>query len=160
MTDDLSKSLRELRNSTEELNTLTDQANDLVRCTEHFLSKECRVGGPVVTLIPWMSGDAEGPNGEPGPEYCTYLSYKRHNGEHRILVEHTLDHELRVSKPWAESSRDEKLDTIKALPMLIGELSQKVDKQVSEVRATVTALEGLLPSEDASKKPTSRRRRG
>ena len=160
MADDLSKSLRELRNSTDELNTLTDQANDLVRRTEHFLSKECRVGGPVVTHIPWMDGDAEGPNGEPGPEYSTYLSYKRHKGEHRIVVEHTFDHELQVSKPWAESSRDEKLDTIKALPILIDALSQKVDKQVSEVRATVTSLEEMLPSEQDSKKPSSRRRRG
>lgn len=160
MADDLSKSLRELRNSTDELNTLTDQANDLVRRTERYLSEECRVGGPASTHIAWMDQTAEGPNGEIGPEWSTFLWYKRHKGEHRIMVEHTLDYDVHESKPWAECSRDVKLETINALPDLIKELLKKVNEQISGIRSTVTELDGIIPPDGASKKSSPRRRKG
>jgi hypothetical protein len=158
MADHLSKSLRELRNSTEELNALTDRANDLVRRTERFLSEECRVGGPTSTHVEWMDQSAEGPNGEQGPEWSTYLCYKRHKGEHRIMVEHLLDYDLRESKPWAECSRDVKLETIKALPNLIDELLSKVNDQVSGLQATISQLDSIISPADASEKPSPRRR--
>ncbi len=63
----------------------------------------------------------------------TYLEYERYNGDYRILVTHVLDGDSHETKPWAEFSRDIKLQTLEALPKLIGELLKKVKKQVADV---------------------------
>jgi hypothetical protein len=154
MADDLSMQLRELRKSTDELNVLTDKANDLVRRAENFLAQECRVGGPVHVFVSAL--DSEGG----APEWSTYLGYERYKGEHRIVVSHLVDGDPHETKAWAECSRDVKLETLDALPKVIQELSKKVREQVADVRAKVDLLDSMIPSAAETQKLPSGRRRG
>jgi hypothetical protein len=154
MSDDLSMQLRELRKSTDELNVLTDKANDLVRRAEAFLSQECRVGGPVYVFVSSAQSDDD------GPVWSTYLGYDRHKGELRIVVSGFLEDELRELKPWAECSRDLKLETLDALPKVIQELSKKVRKQVADVKAKVELLDSMIPSPAEKPQQPAGRRRG
>ena len=147
MTDDLSKSLLKLRNSTNELNELTDRANALVRRAERYLSEECRVGGPVHVEVPSM----DQPNENFGPDWSTYLGYERYKGEHRIVVTHAVDGDPHEIKAWAECSRDIKLKSIEALPDLVQMLLEKVNEQVAQIHEKLCLLEGMIPSEDDPK---------
>jgi hypothetical protein len=156
MENDYSASLRELRESTNKLNALTDRANDLVRRTERFLSEECRVGGPIYVHVESLDEDVE----PDGPCLETYLGYGRFKGEHRIIVEHVLEGDPRGAKPWAECSRDIKLASLDALPTLIKKLLEKVSKQVADVDAKLSALESMVTPNTGTKKPASRRRKG
>lgn len=149
MKDDLSVSLHELRNSTNKLNTLTDRANGLIQRTEYYLSKECRIGGPVNVHIEAL--DKLDHNDNPNlPEWTSYLGYERHNGEHRIMVTHVLDGDPHESKPWAECSRDIKLKAIEALPSLIEKMLEKVQNQVVELEGRLDRLDRIIPLKSAS----------
>jgi hypothetical protein len=152
MADELSMQLRELRKSTDELNVLTDKANDLVRRAENFLSQECRVGGPVHVFVSALEPE------DGSPEWSTYLGYERYKGELRVVVSHLVDGEPHEVKAWAECSRDVKLETLDALPKVILELSKKVRKQVADVKAKVDLLDSMIPP--AAEKPQPPRRRG
>jgi hypothetical protein len=157
MADDLSMQLRELRKSTDELNALTDKANDLVRRTESYLSEECRVGGPVHVHVPSLDQDIEPPG---GPEWSTYLGYDRYKGELRIVVAHLLDGDEHEVNAWAECSRDIKLAALDALPKLIQEILKKVRKQVADVQAKVDLLDSIIPTSGGSQRRSSAPRRG
>src|SRR5258708_32234646 len=76
MTTDLSKQLRELQESTNDLNSLTDKANDIVRRVELFLKEKCRVGGWANVAVP--SEDER--EGDPDDAWETYLGYERYKG--------------------------------------------------------------------------------
>lgn len=156
MADDLSMQLRELRKSTDELNTLTDKANDLVRRTENYLREECRIGGPVHVHVASLDETVESPD---GPEWSTYLGYDRYNGELRIVVSHLLDGDPREVKAWAECSRDIKLQSLDALPKLIKELLKKVREQVADIQAKVDLLDSTIPSSDGLQRRSSAPRR-
>jgi hypothetical protein len=146
MTDDLSKQLLELRKSTDELNVLTDRANELVRRTEQYLIEECRVGGPVYVHVASMDEPVVEEAGPGAPEWSTYLGYDRYKGELRIVVSHVVEGDEHEVKAWAECSRDIKLDTLDVLPKVIQELLKKVRKQVAGVKATVDLLDSMIPA--------------
>lgn len=155
MAEDLSKRLRALKHSTDELNALTDRANDLVRRTEIYLTEECRVGGPVHVHVPSLDAEVE----PGGPEWSVSLGYDRYKGALRIIVTSLLDNEPRDVKPWAECSRDTKLESLTVLPNLIDEILKKITKQITDVRATVDLLDSIVPcAKDAPRdRPTSRK---
>jgi hypothetical protein len=142
MAVDLSKQLRELQKSTDDLNALTDKANEVVRRTELFLREKCRVGGRASVPVPSLHEDDD----PEGPAWETYLEYERYKGDYRILVTHLVDGDPHETKPWAECSRDIKLKTLDALPELIGELLKKVRKQIADTQAKVDLLDGMIPS--------------
>jgi hypothetical protein len=137
---DLSKQLHELQKSTNDLNALTDKANDVVRRTEIFLKEKCRVGGRAHVCVPPPDDEEQDPSLE------TYLGYERYRGDYRIVVTRVVDGDPQEAKPWAECSRDTKLRTLNALPELIEQLHQKVKKQVAEVQAKVDLLDSMIPS--------------
>lgn len=157
MAVDLSQQLRELQKSTEELNAATDKASDVVRRTEIFLKEKCRVGGHASVEVPSLDEDVDPRD---GPFLETYLEYERYKGDYRILVTHLLDGDPRETKPWAECSRDIKLQTLEALPKLIDELLKKVRKQVADVQATVDFLDSMIPSASGFRGGPSTPRKG
>jgi hypothetical protein len=159
MEDDHSASLRQLRGASDELNALTDRANELVRRTERYLRDECHVGGTHHVHVPSMDVTAETSDGPPGPDWATYLGYERYKGEHRIVVSHLLDADPHEIKPWAECSRDIKLKTLDALPELIQRLLETVNEQIADVRAKLGKLESMIPA-DGSKARSSRGGKG
>lgn len=157
MAVDLSQQLLELQKSTEELNAASDKANDVVRRTEIFLKEKCRVGGYASVEVPSLAEDVDPPD---GPDWETYLEYERYNGDYRIVVTHVLDGEPREKKPWAECSRDIKLETLTALPNLIEKLLKKVRKQVADVQATVDFLDSAIPPASGLRRGPSTPRKG
>ena len=157
MATDLSTQLHELQKSTDDLNAITDKANDVVRRAEIFLREKCRVGGWASVYIPIPEED-EDPEG--GPTWETYLRYDRYKGDYRIVVEHSMDGEPHSVKPWAECSRDIKLETLEALPALIEELHKKVRKQIAGVQAKVDRLDSMIPSvADLDQRPSAKGKR-
>lgn len=140
MTDDLSESLRELRNSTKELNALTDKANDRVQRIERFLVQECSVGGEAHVHVKSMDKIPDIPN---APEWSTYLGFERYGGSHRIVVTHLLEGDPRETKPWAECKRNIKVQSLEALPELIAKLSDRVRKQVTDLEDTIQRLDSM-----------------
>jgi hypothetical protein len=156
MSVDLSKQLRELQKSTDDLNGLTDRANEIVRRTEAFLAEKCRVGKRASVEAPSLHEDDD-PN---GPGWETYLEYERYKGDFRILVTHLVGGDPHETKPWAECSRNVKLTTLDALPNLIGELLKKVREQVSDIQAKVDLLDGMIPSASELKPRPSGSRKG
>jgi hypothetical protein len=160
MEDDHSASLRLLRGASDELNALTDRANELIRRTERYLRDECHIGGTHHVHIPSMDVTAEMANGQTGPEWSTYLGYERYKGEHRIVVSHLVEGDQHELKPWAECSRDVKLKTLDGLPELIHELLETVNEQVADVRAKLGKLESMIPPADGSKARSSRGGKG
>jgi hypothetical protein len=157
MTVDLSKQLRELQKSTDDLNGLTDKANEVVRRTEAFLTEKCRVGKGAAVEAPSVHEDNDDPN---APMWETYLEYGRYKGDFRILVTHVVDGDPQETKPWAECSRDLKLKTLDALPKLIGELHKKVREQVADVQAKVDLLDGMIPAASELQPRPSASRKG
>jgi hypothetical protein len=53
------RQLRELQKSTEDLNGLTDKANEVVRRTETFLAEKCRVGKRASVDAPCVDEEEE-----------------------------------------------------------------------------------------------------
>ena len=143
MTGDLSKQLHALQKSTDDLNALTDRANEIVRRVEVFLREKCRVGGQASVAVDSLTQDH---SHDGGPIIEPYLDYERYKGDFRILVSTFIDNELHDSKPWSECSREVKLKALDALPELIGKLHEMVNSQLQETRAKIDHLDSMFPS--------------
>lgn len=157
MAIDLSMQLDELQKSANELNALTDKANDIVRRTEIFLTNTCRVGGCTEVPIYPLDDDDEA---DSETTLQNWLVYERFDGEFRILVTLTEEDKLRDKKPWAECSREMKLRAINSLPKLIDELLKKVRKRVSDAQASVQLLDSTIPAAGETQPRASRSRKG
>lgn len=132
MTDVLSRSIKNLRESSSRLNQITDNANESVRLVEDFLSKECQLGMSAYVPIKEKS------NG-----ITQYLEYRKITGKFRIAVVLTsyISESDTDVKPWSHCPRSVKLEAIKKLPALLDELNNKVIKQIDD---TESATEDVL----------------
>lgn len=135
MADDLSVAIERLRTSTQRLNTACDTAAQTVRDTEAFLS-ELHVGVPAFVEV------------EEGG-FSTRLAYDRHKtGEFRILVAMfptgMEEPEFVNVRPWAEWSRDVKLETFEKLPALLVEVARLVDESTTKAEKTVSEVSSLV----------------
>jgi hypothetical protein len=157
MAIDLSRQLHELQNSTNDLNALTDKANDVVRRVEIFLRDTCRIGGWGSVYVP-PPEDYEEP--ENGATWETCLEYQRYKGDYRIIVTHLLNSDPHESKPWSECSRDIKLQALEALPALIDELHKKVKKQIAHVQGKIDLLDSMIPSVNELQPRPSAKKKG
>jgi hypothetical protein len=141
MAVDLSKQLRELQKSADDLNELTDKANEVVRRVEIFLGEKCRVGGYAGVNI--LSDEV--PSDE-GPDCESYLVYDRYKGDYRILVANCVNGDEVEKKPWAECSREVKLTALDFLPELISSLHAQVKEQIGAAQAKIERLDKMFPS--------------
>src|SRR5258706_3488731 len=142
MTDQLNKSIEHLRTLSPKLNKATDLANAAVAVVEKFLNDECSLGIPARKTA-WVN---EG-------ESSLDLAYERVNGKFRIAIieeewipiEGQLPHfgECRhpEQRPWAESSRGDKLRTFAALPTLLDAIVTEVEAAIQKIDETVAAVE-------------------
>src|SRR5262245_7208702 len=127
MPDDLSVAIETLRTSTQKLNEICDNAATVIRDVETFLD-ESHVG--ISAHV-----DVKKIQGEDGSTWVT-LSYDRHStGKFRILV-NTIpswaqeQDDVKV-RPWAECSRDDKLDSLEKLPALLVELAKQIEERTA-----------------------------
>ena len=141
MADDLSVAVERLRTSTQRLNTICDGAGQLIRDAEAFL-EECQVG--VETWVEVRRVDVTGD----GHYDLTGLGYLRLGGKFRIAVVNephfSSGPEDCHVKAWAESSRDDKLDTLEKLPELLVELAKQVDARTVKAEQAMATVNSLL----------------
>lgn len=141
VTDDLSVAIERLRTSTQRLNTICDAAAQTIRDVEAFL-EESRVG--IWTSVLVRSPDPDDDDGvRVTLEYC-----RHHSGKHRILLVSTSRWAQETgdvsARPWAECSRDEKIESLQVLPDLLVSLANRVEERTQKAEQAVTALSALL----------------
>jgi hypothetical protein len=142
MPDDLSVAVERLRTSTQRLNTICDSAAQVIRDIEAFL-QEHHVG--VAASVEVSRDDV---TGEGRYFDITYLAYTRCKGTFRISV--VVDPvsaqgpEDLYTTPWAECSRDTKIETLDKLPELIVELANQVDSRSARAEKALASVSGLL----------------
>ena len=137
----LSDSISLIRKSSSKLNKITDDAAEAVRGVEEFLNRECSLGVSVYVRVTTTSvGD--GHSIEKG------LLYSRIGNRYRIGIyeEPSYDPEEIICKPWSDCSREDKLETIDALPKLIHELADKVIEKIKNSKEASETVTNLLYS--------------
>ncbi len=138
MADDLSVAIERLRNSTQLLNSACDAAALTIRETESFL-EECRVGMFAEVSLGLGTDHPEATE----PDWEAFLCYyQQQSGKYRIGCMKRYQGVSGTSglKPWAECSRDEKLNSFSELPGLIRRIAMKVDEVATRANRTVDAV--------------------
>jgi hypothetical protein len=141
MSDSLRASVERLKQSTAQLNKITDEAAQTVLAMEAFLNKECSVGIEAYVLV--ASEPLEG-----GVEESTVLGYQRWQGKFRITVTIGIDPEQTETKPWAEWNRETKLETVKKLPELLEKIAVAVDAHVLAAQQATETVAAALKAID------------
>jgi hypothetical protein len=140
--EDLNEALLSLRAASQRLNEATDNANSLVRSVEDFLARDCSVG-LYATVKVSSAGDEEG-------KYSSHvhLTYARISGRYRICIEKESDFpndpEKSSLRAWAECSRDDKLDTVSALPRLLMKISEAAVRRAEAAEDEVAQAQSVL----------------
>jgi hypothetical protein len=137
--EELKKAVDKLRDSTRRLNEATDKAGAIINEVEAMLAS-IGVGRYGCAIV---SADH---NHEHGISVYTSLVYARIAGKYRIGVEwgHSDDPESNTLKPWAECSREEKLQSFAKLPDLLEKLSAEVDQDVTSAVSTVESVSKVV----------------
>lgn len=136
----LYKSLENLRDLAERYNQITDRANETVRVVESFL-EDCSLGVPVGVLV---STDAS--TEPPGTGTSTYLAYNKLGQRFRIVVDVIGPPHGSNMKAWSDVPREQKLETLPHLPLLLEEIVAKLTAKVKEAEETVNSVICSLPS--------------
>ena len=129
----LRDSFREIQHSSSRLNEITDEANNIIRTTEKFLTDKCKVGIPAFVTI--YDGTGFMPS--------KFLEYRKVNSKYRIAVVDAVvgsdgspvDEYVR---PWSECSRDVKLEAIKKLPDLLIKITSNLNERISEAETAIS----------------------
>src|SRR5947209_7055848 len=114
MEDNLRKQISSIRKLSSQFNTLSDELNKTVVSIERFLNVTCSVGIPALVLV------------SDSPSRRKYLEYRRVSSKFRIAIVEveTEDPWNEAVKPWADCTRDEKLETFKKLPELLAKIAE------------------------------------
>lgn len=133
MSDDLTASLKTLRNAASSLNKLTDQANKSVQLIENFLSNEYHIGTDAFVRVKGVIG------------YGPLLGYRKISARYRIVVGYGDGKpDPKTVVPWSDCSRDIKLETIKKLPDLISRMSGILEQGVEEAKLANESINKIL----------------
>ena len=169
MTENLRKSLDELRQLAPELNKATDDAKAVVEVVEKFLNEECSLG---LHCSVWLSEtDVPLDEGETGTRSeQKYLAYARVEGRFRIAVEISdvtewpdyQDPDVvrrRVHSegcvPWASCPRDLKLETFAALPELLETIAREGRMAIKRTADTSKTVEQVLEALGTDRAPST-----
>jgi hypothetical protein len=135
MSQELRAAVETLRSSTLRLNKVTDLANETVREIEKFLNEECSVG--IHTCVR-LGRAGEGHAG-------TWLEYRRVGPRFRIaLVEADPNGEDVSVKAWADSPREEKLESFEHLPALLTKIAERVEQELTRTEITAKTVVDTL----------------
>jgi hypothetical protein len=141
----LQASLDNLGTHSKKLNRITDEANETVRLVEQYLD-DCSLGAVVSvdceTLYEWD---------ENGYVRNTYLEHRRYpeNGKFRLVVT-TKDGDDKVvdARPWSDSGRKTKHDTLLYLPHLLAEMvavaREMIDEGESRTKSIIETVQGII----------------
>src|SRR6266566_6292805 len=143
MTDQLKKSIEQLRTMTPKLNAATDEANKTVAAVEKFLNDECSIG--ISAYVNAWRGDSG----------SLRLAFDRIGGKFRIAV---VDQKW-IDDPqypgngswqdvevvaWSESPRAWKLRTFPALPALLEKIASEAEDAIKRIDQTQAAVQEIM----------------
>lgn len=138
MTEDVCKSINQIRELSPKLNRATDKANEIVARVETFLNEECSIGIPALVLIDWEAVSTNAKRRK-------WLVYERIDGKFRIgvetdLVENAERANEQVTREdlvdWSSCSRALKLEAFGRLPTLL----RQIVEEVTRVTETTTGV--------------------
>jgi hypothetical protein len=142
MSDSLRASVEKLKQSTNKLNKIADDAAQVVLAMEAFLNKECSVGIEAYVRVASEKLD------DHGMEEITALGYTRWEGKYRIIVSIGIDVDQERIKPWSEWDRTTKLLTVKKLPELVEKIAEVVNDHVIDAQDATAAVADVLKALD------------
>ena len=153
MAQDLRGDQDALRIMTRRLNSALAEAGAVVQAVDHFLSEELGIGITAAS----RAFDSQRAVGDDDREMLvtSHLAYGRVSGKNRLYVlTATLDKNERKEPytqiiaeertPWADCSREVKLQSFAMLPELLGSLATRVEEVASQTAKTVEAVRELL----------------
>lgn len=142
MSDDLSASIQELRDSALSLNTATNVLNEAIQRIERLLGTEFHIGIPAYQLVDKIL-DEDG-----GETITKFLGYAKVGSSFRIVVHWCSSFEdvESMEKPWSDCTRDEKAETAMVLPNLIQLLNEKVSARKESITTAARTAVGVLAS--------------
>ncbi len=130
--------LAKLKDSADELNSITDQTADMVRDIEEYLSIECSIGFDLSIVF----------ENKPGGTTKKSLEYRRIGQNYRIAVcvESIYAASSMKSKAWSDCNRDLKIKSIQHLPDLIEAITKKVEDDISRAEESATTVADVFKS--------------
>ena len=133
----------QLRRNADSLNQLTDAAAQMVAKLEEFLATKCSVG--IDAQVPFRSW--EDPN--TCVEGADSLAYRRVGGAFRIAVHSwsSAYEDDESIKPWAECARDEKIDSIEALPDLIRKINGVLAERITKAKDSIYKVASMFTAD-------------
>jgi prefoldin subunit 5 len=134
MFENLRKHIESIRTLSSQFNALSDDINETIARIEHFLNVTCSLGLPAFVPV------SATPDGPPG----TYLEYRRVGNRFRIAVVYTDTNLTETVKPWADCTRDEKIESFKKLPDLLAKIVQELKSRIKDAQETVQAIKPIL----------------
>jgi hypothetical protein len=156
----LNQSLERLRSLAPEVNKAANSAAKIVEQVESLLTNELSLGVRAEVTVSSQNIS------KTKSEY-TSLSYRRIKGKYRIAVVtglftefadsnniHDQAWETMSETPWAECSRDVKLESFPKLPELLRAIiaeAERVQKKAFETEQVLTAILGKSPKEEMPK---------
>lgn len=138
MNHTVSSAISKLKSSTSKLNSLSDEAAETIKSVENFLSKDCSIGFDAYVEITELSDK----------QLNKYLEYRKIGNNYRIAVvtnRVNTDQELSV-KAWSDCGRVTKIKSIKKLPDLIIDITEKVDEKITEAEVAAKTATNVLDS--------------
>jgi len=153
MGQELREDLNRLRGIAEQLNATTVEAAAVVQAVDQFLGEELCVGVTAASR-PFESQRALGDDNRE-LVVTTHLAFGRVQGKDRIYVlKATLEkNEWKENftkivaedrTPWADCSREVKLQSFAMLPELLGNLAARVDDVATQTSRTVEMVRELI----------------
>ncbi len=134
MPNDLAKQVVVLRQSSARLNKVTDDAQELVKSLETFLSETCSVGLKAYVAIN-NDGDSDA-----NPDFSEQLEYRRIGEKFRIAYVVSVMGEDHSVKPWSDLDRKMKIETLPLIPELLKALTLRVDETIKQAEDALSSI--------------------
>ncbi len=136
MSDDLRKSLEQIRVQSLELNKAADAAAAVVARVEKFLRDECHCGiWATVDECPTATQLKGAAAGQADRGLYALIGYDRVEGQFRIVAGLRRPDEAAAPKPWVNCDRQTKLQSFRLLPALVRTLAKSHEGPMQGVTA-------------------------
>ena len=143
MADMLRPRLDRLDELSKKLNSSTDDAGKIVQGVENYLSDILHLGTSGAVMI---DSDDDPRNASFS---STHLVYGRLCSKYRIYISCTEEfhgrQELPEDTPWANCSRELKLQSFARLPDLLDKLIENLERAIQQVADNSELIQSLLP---------------
>lgn len=133
---DLTRALIALKESTKQLNEVSDRVNEALREVEEFLDQQS-IGLPVYINAP---SEAQ-PDNDDGRDVYLCIAYIQAKDKFRLGLSWMELGEEVLRKNWSECNRAQKLMILEHVPAIVNELLGEVKKRIDATEKTVNRVD-------------------